>query len=202
MRRSCMKRMIRRGIVLLAIIPMIAFIAIFLSPAGGWAACSIFGCSENSLPDDPGKFNGMWWGQYLGEIKDMRLAGYDLTNAREVYYVRQGDVLQMGDAKLDYIQYGFWKDIYSSLIFGISGAANWEALKEVCFDNFERWHKPDWRVERYIWVGKHSAMTLEYDEPLSQGRLYIYSKTIYERQLARARGEGTGRRSNNAFRLY
>ena len=189
----------RRG--LLVIIPMIIVISIFLFAATGRAACSIFGCPENSLPEDPGNFNGMWWGQYLGELKDMRLASYDPNNSGELYYVRWGDVLQMGDAKLEYVQYGFWKGIYSSVVFGTKGVENWEALKRVCFENFARWHKPDRRIERYYWVGKHSAMTLEYDKALYQGQLYVYSKTIYERCLARA-PQGGGARSSRGFWLW
>lgn len=194
-----MKRMTggRRG--LLMIIPMITLIAVFLLPFAGRAF--ILSCPENSLPDDPGRFNGIWWGQYLGELKDMRLASYDPANPGELYYVRQGDVLQMGNAKLEYVQYGFWRGIYSSVAFGTKGVGNWEALKTVCFENFERWHKPDRRVERYYWVGKHSAMTLAYDEGLSQGQLYVYSKTIYERQLGRAR-QAAGPRLNKGFWLY
>lgn len=108
----------------------------------------------------------------------------------------------MGDAKLEYVQYGFWKGIYSSVAFGFRGTENWEAVKSICFDNFERWHKPKRFIELYYWVGKHSAMTLEYNEIRSEGQLYVYSKTIYERQLARARGDGAGPRSDRGFWLW
>ena len=195
-----MKRMISGRRSLLTIIPMITVIAVFLLPVAGWAA-SIFGCPENCLPDDPGKFNGMWWGQSLRELKDMRFVSPDPTNSGELYYVRQGDVLELGDAKLDYIQYGFWKGIYSSVAYGTTGARNWEALKSICFENFEPWHERDMRIERYYWVGKNSAMTLEYDEALYKGQLYVYSKTIYERQLAQKRW-ATGERPNKRFWLY
>ena len=195
-----MRRMMRRGIVLLMTIPMIAVMALSFLPVAGQAFMPIG--PENLLPDDHGRFNGLWWGQHLGEFKDMRFAGYDSANAGEVYYFREGDLLQMGDAKLEYVRYGFWKDAYSSLVIGTRGVANWEALKRICFENFERWHKPDWRVERYIWVDEESAMTLEYNEALYQGRLFVYSKAIYERQLARAGGEKTGRQSNKIFWLY
>ncbi len=189
-----MKRMISCGRGLL----MVMVISIFLLPAAGWAFVL---SPENSLQDDPGKFNGMWWGQLLEEVKGMRLASHGPTNSGELYYIRQGDILQMGDAKLEYVQYGFWKGIYSSVAFGTKGAENWEALRNICFESFEDWHKPDMRVERYYWVGKHSAMTLEYDEALSTGQLYVYSKVIYERQLAQKR-QGAGSRLNKRFWLY
>ena len=197
-----MKRMIRCGRISLTVIPMVMVMSIFLLPSAGWTVCSIFSCPEDSLPDDPGKFNGLYWGQYLGELKDMRLAGYDPTSAGEVYYVNQGDILQLGDAELEYVRYGFWRRIYSSVLFGTRGAQNWEALKNICFENFRPWHKPDWRIERYYWYGKHSAMTLEYNETLYRGQLYVYSKTIYERQLGAAGGGSAGRRSVNRFSLY
>jgi hypothetical protein len=199
-RRRSMERMMtdRRG--LLMIILMLTTIGVFLAPVVGRAG--ILGSSERSLPDDPGRFNGMWWGQSLGELKDMRLVSADPVNSGELYYVRPDDILQLGDAKLEYVQYGFWKGIYSSVAFGIRGVKNWEALKSICFENFGRWHKPDWRVERYYWVGRHSAMTLQYDQAMSEGQLYVYSKTIYERQLARER-QGAGPRSGKkGFSLW
>ena len=174
------------------IILMLMAIGLFLSPVAGWA--SILGSSERSLPDDPGRFNGMWWGQSLGELKDMRFVSPDPVNSGELYYVRPGDVLQLGDAQLEYVQYGFWKGIYSSVAYGIRGVENWEALKRTCFENFRSWHKPNRYVETYYWVGRHSAMTLQYNEVMSEGQLYVYSKVIYERQLARER-QGAGPRS-------
>ena len=60
-----MKRMIKVGRGFLITILMFIAIGVFLLPACGWAACTIFGCPENSLPDDPGKFNGLWWGKPL-----------------------------------------------------------------------------------------------------------------------------------------
>ena len=81
------------------------------------------------------------------------------------------------------------------------GVKNWEALRGICFENFEPWHQPDWRVERYYWVGNHSAMTLAYNKTLDQGQLIVYSKTIYERQLAQER-QDSGPRPINRFRLY
>jgi hypothetical protein len=188
----------RRG--LLMIILVLMAIGVFFSPVAGRA--SIFSAPENLLPDDPGQFNGMRWGQSLGELKGMRFVSPDPANSGELYYVRSGDVLQLGDARLEYVQYGFWKGIYSSVAFGFQGAGNWEAVKGICFENFERWHKPDRNVDRYYWVGKHSAMTLEYDELMSKGQLYVYSKTIYERQIARARAEGAGSRSGSGFWLW
>ncbi|HUJ88939.1 MAG TPA: hypothetical protein VLX12_01990 [Syntrophorhabdales bacterium] len=188
-----MKPITRSRVGLLPVIAVISVMAIFLSSTAGWA---------DSLPDDPGKFNGLYWGQYLGELKGMRLVGYDPTKGGELYYVRQGDTAQMGGAKLEYVWYGFWRGVYSSVLFGTGGAENWQALRSMCFENFGPWHKPDWRIERYYWVGEHSAMTLEYNETLYEGQLYVYSKTIYERQLGEAGRGAAARRSVNRFSLY
>ncbi len=161
---------------LLAILLVFAFLA----PANGSAF--ILTCGENCLPDDPGNFGGMYWGQYLGELKDMSLVSTD-PRTGESYYVRRGDALELNRIKLDYVQYGFWQDMYSSIAFGTKGVKNWQALREVCFRDFNPWHKPDSYAEKYYWVGKQSAMTLEYDPFYSTAQLYIYSKVIYERQL-------------------
>jgi len=195
-----MKPTIPRRTGLVTIIAAVLAISVFFLPAAGCAAWSLIGSGGNFLPNDPGQFNGLRWGQYLGELKGMRLTSYDPRNPAELYYANDGDVLQMGDVKLAYVRYGFWRGIYSSLVFGVEGLGNWEALKAMCFERFEFWHKPDWRVERYYWVGDQSAMTLDYNEVTYQGELYIYSKTIYERQLAQRKP--TGGIPHNRFWLY
>ena len=178
------------------IIPMIVLLALFLLPVVG--STSVLGSSQGCLSDDPSRCNGMWWGQYLGELKQMRFVGSDPTNIGELFYVSQGDVLELGDAKLDYVQYGFWREIYSSILFGTKGVSNWEALRSICFANLEGWHKPYRYIEKYYWVGKHTAMTLEYNETQSDGRLLVYSKTIHERRLA-SEGKGSQSRSSGRF---
>ncbi len=169
-------------------------IAVLLLPSHGWA---IFGCQLPCLSDDPGNFRGMYWGHHLSVAPDMKLVGSGRNDFGEVYYVRSADALTFGDAKLAYVQYGFWRDIYSSVTFGTDGVRNWRALKGACFDNFQPWHQPDYRVETYYWVGRHSAMTLQYDGATRIGTLYIYSKAIYERQLAWARSAGLATESRS-----
>jgi len=167
---------------------IILVVAVLLLPLHAWA---IFGCQLPCLPDDPGNFRGMWWGHHLSVATDMKLVSSGSNDTGERYYVRRGDILTYGDARLAYVQYGFWRDIYSSVSFGTDGLHNWQALKRACFENFQPWRQPDRRAEKFYWVGKHSAMTLQYDEANRIGQLYIYSKAIYERQLAFARGTGS-----------
>jgi len=146
-----------------------------------------FQCGDGCLQDDPGNFRGMWWGQSLTEVKNMKYVASDPINAGESYYVRQGDTLELNGVKLEYIQYGFWQGLYSSVAYGTQGKKNWYDLQRVCFDNFSRWYQPDKGQEKYYWTGTHSAMVLEYDWATQAAQLYVYSKTIYERQLAAAR---------------
>jgi hypothetical protein len=205
-----MKRMFpcRRGlrtiipVIVSTIISVAIVLSIFFTPTLAWSTCTVFSCGEYSLPDDPGKFNGMWWGQYLGELKNMRPANLEPSQYGEFYYTREGDVLQMGDVKLTYVQYGFWRGLYSSLAFGTTGFSNWEALRNTAFENFGPWHRPDWRIERYEWVGRNSAMSLAYDEATGEGQLYVYSKVIYETQLAQARWATGGEKPHRRFWLY
>ena len=180
-----------RRVMLFILIPMIIMVMLCFVPSGA--------LSQEFLPDE-GSFNGLRWGQYLGELKGMKFSAYDRRYPGELYYTHEGDPLQMAHVKLAYVQYGFWKGIFSSLVFGTEGRGNWEGLKDICFQNYGYWHRPDWRIERYYWVGTQSAMTLEYDEVTSMGELYVYSKDIYERELAQKQAL-TGARLNR-FWLY
>ena len=149
-----------------------------------------FSCIDGCLQDDPGKFRGMWWGQYLGELKGMRFVSSDPKNLGELYYVKQGDTLELSGVKLEYVQYGFWQGLFSSVAYGTQGEKSWLGLRQACFDNFGRWYQPDKAQEKYYWTGRHSAMVLEYNFATESGQLYVYSKTIYERQLVAARKGG------------
>ncbi|MBP1729632.1 MAG: hypothetical protein H6Q55_61 [Deltaproteobacteria bacterium] len=146
-----------------------------------------FQCYDGCFQNDPGNFRGMWWGQSLAEVKGMKYVASDPINVGESYYVKQGDTLELNGVKLEYVQYGFWKGLYSSVAYGTKGEKNWYALQQACFDNFSRWYQPDKAQQKYYWTGTHSAMTLEYSEATEAAQLYVYSKTIYERQLAATR---------------
>ena len=81
-----MKQMIKGGRSLLMIVAMV--LCSCRSPGGlCLAALSVV------FPDDPGNFKGMWWGQYLGALKDMKFVNADRTNAGEFYYIKRDDLL-------------------------------------------------------------------------------------------------------------
>ena len=54
-----------------------------------------FQCWGGCLQDDSGNFRGMYWGQSLAELKDMKHIASDPVNAGESYYVRKGDALEL-----------------------------------------------------------------------------------------------------------
>ncbi len=113
-----MRQTVQKRRDLLAITPVIIVVSLFIMAADVWGDCGIFGCPEEALQAEPGEFNGLRWGQPLGDLKGMKFTAYDAYNPGELYYTREGDLLQLGDAKLQYVQYGFWRGMYSSLVAG------------------------------------------------------------------------------------
>jgi len=54
------------------------------------------------------------------------------------YYIREGDELKMGNAKLERIFYGFWKNKFSSVKILTKGYTNWSSFKAVVLKNLEK----------------------------------------------------------------
>ncbi len=68
----------------------------------------------------------------------------------------------MGNAKLERIFYGFWKNKFSSIRISIKGYTNWSSFKAVVFKNFGEGLQSNKNIEEYIWNGENTWMLLSY----------------------------------------
>ncbi len=140
--------------------------------------------SGNSLAYDnePDGFGGIKWGADISTLKGMTKLGTDPSYGGIEIYIRKGDELKFGDAKLSGIQYGFWKGKLADVRITTKGNANWSSLKNSAFAKYGKGNQADPKVEQYAWFGPVSAIGLENIDDSKTGLLYIVSTEISKQQ--------------------
>jgi hypothetical protein len=97
----------------------------------------------------------------------------------------------LGDAKLDYIFYSFWKNEFSEAAVIFKGRLGFEEIKNICYAKWGKGNQSDLIPERYIWSGNVSLIALSYDPIENFGLLNIksqkYLKEIDEYKKNKAR---------------
>jgi hypothetical protein len=172
-------------------------------------ASSIFliGCVGSTrhakLRSEPDGFKGIKWGTEISTLKDMERVEQDKSfNSDLVWYIREGDALTIGKAKLENIFYCFWMGNFESVWIDFKGEENFEALKEELFKLFgkalgseehakkrhEKAGIDPSKTERedflYTWWGKNTDVLLSYSKDRHKGTLDILSTKISEERRA------------------
>jgi hypothetical protein len=158
---------------------------------------------SSKSPSEPDGFRDIKWGTEITTLKGMEKTDQDKSSESDlVWYIRKGDTLAIGKAKLENISYSFWMGNFESVWIDFEGDENFETLKKELFERFgkvleseELMKKMDKRVgeepstighaeQFYAWWGKKTEMTLSYSKGRHKGILYINSKMISEERRA------------------
>jgi hypothetical protein len=162
------------------------------------------GSTRHAKPrSDPDGFRGIRWGTEISALGDMEKVEQDKSSSSDLaWYIRKGDTLAIGKAKLENIFYSFWMGSFESVWIDFKGDENFETLKKELFERFgkaleseELMKKTDREVPRepppighgeefYAWWGKRTEMTLSYSKERHKGTLYINSRTMREERKA------------------
>jgi hypothetical protein len=95
-----------------------------------------------------------------------------------IEYLRPTDILKIGDAKLESINYAFWRDQLYTVTFWTKGHANFILLRDEVFKEFGAGRKVNSTGERYLWSDTVSDIMLEYIKDGSYGMLWLRSKEL------------------------
>jgi hypothetical protein len=172
-------------------------------------AFSIFliGCagfSGHAKPrSEPEGFRDIRWGTEISALGNMEKVEQDKSsNSDSAWYIRKGDTLAIGNAKLEKIFYSFWMGNFESVWIDFKGDENFETLKKELFERFgkaleseELMKKMDRGASRepsaighggefYAWWGKITEMSLSYSRDRHKGTLYMNSKAMREERKA------------------
>ena len=123
------------------------------------------GVVELKPGSEPDGFRGITWGTDISTLKDMTLVMAIDDDVKR--YQRKGDVLKIGEAKLDHIHYEFWKGKFYLVEIEVQGVENWNNLKRTMFARFGKGQnmqgEGENRLESYRWEGEKAAIIMMYD---------------------------------------
>ncbi len=127
---------------------------------------------------EPDGFGGITWGTDITTLSDMEYIWTDLNVEEIKIYTRPGDDLRIGDAKLEWLGYGFWKGKFYDVRIHFKGSKNFANIRDTVFENFGSGYKPNTMMDRYTWPGSKTYMTLEYNGISGEGFLILYSTEL------------------------
>jgi hypothetical protein len=133
--------------------------------------------SALAMKNEPDGFRGMHWGTDISTLPDMKKTGEDPPLD---IYERQNDRLKIGEATLSHITYSAYRGRLCRVLIGFKADTNFLRLKETLFELYGKGRSYDAYDDRYVWVGKHVVVTLDYNDLLKEGTILYTYKPIAE----------------------
>ena len=134
-------------------------------------------------------FGDLTWGVEVSKVDGLEkkrvTGGFDGV----IEYVRSQEILEIGDAALSSIIYGFWRDRLYMVTIWTKGYSNFTALRNAVFREFGQGHRNNPARERYLWSDMLSDIMLEYIQEGRYGMLWLRSKEM-DRQCRSAQLKG------------
>jgi hypothetical protein len=151
----------------------------------------ILGCTEKSKPgfkpnSEPDGFTGIKWGAEFSEVKSDMVELRSTSDPAEpnvkikIYYTKKGDDLKMGEARLDKMEYVFWRGKFSEARINATGPENFDRLKKFLFEKYGIVSK---NQGAYSWDGSVTRIALRYDEPTKPCLLTIASTKLASQEV-------------------
>jgi len=179
--------MIRTDLIMKALKILIVFFGILLM--GGLATGQpARQSSEFKSGSEPDGFRGIQWGTDIATLRD-RVLVMTIDNDTK-RYKRNEDTLKMGEVKLDYIHYEFWKGIFYLVDIEFEGAENWNNLRARMFATFGKGQNHSEEKEQlsagYRWEGEKTTIIMIYNASMGGG-LTISSTEITNQKAKEAK---------------
>ncbi len=116
--------------------------------------------SASAIAADKGAngFGGLNWGATPALNDDWQK---NSDEGKESFYTRASDRLEFGDAKLDYILYGFYKNKLSSVRFQSTGLSNQEALIKALDKRYGSAARDGAQPGLYTWQGQQTRVSMD-----------------------------------------
>ena len=137
---------------------------------------------------EPEGFRGIKLGTDLSMLQGTKHRRTDESFGGIEFYSTEVDALALGKARLESIEYGFWKGRLYVVMMTTKGLANWNGLKESVFDRFGTGAQAFREIESYLWEGEKVAMALWYNKTSKKGIFYIRSLSMKKEMDAEGKG--------------
>ncbi|NIM59409.1 MAG: hypothetical protein GTO16_10765 [Candidatus Aminicenantes bacterium] len=124
--------------------------------------------------------NGIKWGTNIKDLPDMALVGAFGGGKR--IYTRKGENKKIGDADIEVVMYGFYKDRLEDMQIHFRSSANFEKLKEILYRVYGSGRQPIRSLETYHWYGNQTSIFLAYNKFLGKGAIGYTFMPIYKQE--------------------
>jgi hypothetical protein len=124
---------------------------------------------------EPAEFRGMKWGSNIRELPDMKLMAEegDLK-----FFERPNDLAKIGDADVDKIVYGFYKDRFYNVMVYYRSLSNFSKMQEMFSREFGKPFQPNASEKKLFWNGEQVNLLLNFDDASNTGRISYLFKPI------------------------
>jgi len=151
----------------------------------------ILGCGQKSTSSfkpnsEPDGFAGIKWGTPFSEVKSDMAESRSISDPAEpnvkikIYYTKKEDRLELGEAKLDKIEYVFWRGKFAEARISATGPGNFDRLSRFLSERYGTVNKSQ---GAYFWDGSITQIFLKYDEAAKPFLLTIASTTIASQEV-------------------
>ena len=118
------------------------------------------------------------WGAHIRELPDMVFMR-DIGDGKKVY-TREDERMKIGDAGIDRIMYGFYRERLYEVQIHFRSSSNFTALKEVLFKAYGPGRQSNRSPQAYHWYGKETSVLITYDEISGKGTIDYTFMPIYK----------------------
>ena len=126
-------------------------------------------------------FRDLDWGAPLGTLRGLVELKTD-TGLEEVKeYVRENDLLKLGEVDLKSIVYAFWRDQFYTVTIWTEGKANYVLLRNEAIKRFGAVKHSDPSLEKCLWSDASTDRMLKFNKDTQVGMLWMRSKKIDRR---------------------
>ncbi|THB63452.1 MAG: hypothetical protein D6E12_17010 [Desulfovibrio sp.] len=154
------------------------------------AALFIFALAPlDGLAQEPRGFRGLEWGNSAQGVQGLTL----IEQGDSYFYVREGEILRVGEAELTNIIYGYFQDRFYTVVVEFDGFANFTMILYALETKYGRAANADMQNFQHYWFFDTVDIYIEYDPDTSAGNVfYVYTPIMEERERGGAEAPGAG----------
>jgi len=140
-----------------------------------------------TFPNEPDGFRGIKWGTNIARLSGMELIR---SEGAEKYYIRPEDKLKVGEAVVERITYGFYRDEFFNVTIHFKGLMNYLDLKQTLFGVYGEGEQFPGK-DIFTWRGKQVFITIEFKGMLNEGEAISTYKPILEKMRKETGGKSS-----------
>jgi hypothetical protein len=141
-----------------------------------------------SMDNEPTGFRGKDWGTNISEFTDMVFlkdyGNFPDNYGDQKFYIKNNDNMKIGEADLDRVIYGFYKNRFYYVSIEFKGLRNFSSIKETLFQTYGVVDQPIFEKTLwdtlYGWNGDKVEIMLVYTTSSQDGDLFYCYQPINE----------------------